>query len=256
MSQSTLPEQLPASSAKEDSRKTEPDSRRVEPDSRYLAADLQGYELDYHPMPLTAPVALFLGISAFTGLMGLFGLALAAIGILVSIGSILQIRAAKGQLSGTKLAIIGGVLSVVFLTLGTSMLIADYKAELPEGYQRVNFPRQIAEKGFITVNGGRELHPDVVPLVDQPLFLKGWIWQSATYESSFILLKDNGKCCFGGNPAPNDMIYIQLEPGERFHYISGLVSVAGVLRANPHAAPGEPVYVMQAKHVAKAKTSF
>jgi hypothetical protein len=249
MSQSTLPEQLPASTPKED-------ARRAEPDTRYLAADLQGYELDYHPMPLTAPVALFLGLSAFTGLMGLFGLVLAGVGILVSLGSILQIRAAKGQLSGTRLAAIGGILSAVFLTIGSYMLISDYKAELPPGYERVNFPREIAEKGFVVKDGQRVLHPDVTPLVDQPLFLKGWIWQSATYDSSFILLKDNGKCCFGGNPAPNDMIFVQLAPGEQFHYISGLVAVAGVLRANPNAAPGEPVYVMEAKHVAKAKTSF
>jgi hypothetical protein len=252
MSQSTFPEQLPAIPPTED---------RIRPnkDSLPKSADLEAFELDYKPMPLTAPVALFLGISAFTGLMGLFGLMLAAVGILVSLGSFLQIRAAKGQLSGTKLAIIGGVLSAFFLAVGTSMLIADYKAELPPGYERVNFPRQIAEKEFVVVNNQRKLHPDVEPFVDQPIFVKGWIWQSATYDSGFVLLKDNGKCCFGGNPAPNDMIYIftaNVDHLPVLQNLTGLVSVAGVLRANPQAPMGEPVYVMEAKHVAKAKTSF
>jgi hypothetical protein len=207
-------------------------------------------------MPLTAPVALFLGISAFSALMGLFGLVLAGVGILVSMGSYLQIRASRGQLSGTKMAVSGGVLSVVFLALGSYYMISDYRAELPPGYQRVNFPAEIAEKGFVVVNGYRELHPDVKLFVDQPLFLKGYIWQSQSYESSFILLKDNGKCCFGGNPAPNDMIYVRLEDGQRFNYVSGLVAVAGVLRADPNAPLDQPVYVMEAKHVAKAKTVF
>jgi hypothetical protein len=188
--------------------------------------------------------------------MGLFGLALAAVGILVSIGSYLQIRASKGQLSGGKMAILGGLLSAVFLALGTSIMISDYKAELPPGYQRVNFPRQIAEKQFVTVDGQREIHPDVQPFVDQPIFVKGWIWQTASYDSGFVLLKDNGKCCFGGSPAPNDMIHVLFEDAELVQNMTGLVAVAGVLRANPHAQPGEAVYVMQAKHVAKAKTVF
>ncbi len=252
MSQSTLPEQLPSASPREE-------SRPLERASLPVSADLQPYELDYQPMPLTAPVALFLGISAFTGLMGLFGLVLAAVGILVSIGSFLQIRAAKGQLSGGKMAILGGVLSAFFLSVGTSMMISDYKAELPPGYERVNFPRQIAEKQFVVVEEKREIHPEVKPFVDQPIFVKGWIWQSAQYESGFVLLKDNGKCCFGGSPAPNDMIYVLTKGVEDLpvlQNLTGLVAVAGVLRANPNVPEGEPVYVMEAKHVAKAKTVF
>lgn len=249
MSQSTLPEQLPASPPRQEPLQADRDRLPV-------SADLQPYELDYQPMPLTAPVALFLGISAFMGLMGLFGLVLAAIGVLVSIGSYVQIKASKGQLSGTKLALIGGALSAFFLAVGTYTLISDYKAELPPGFERVNFPRQIAEKEFVVVDGHREIHPEVKPFVDQPIFVKGWIWQSQNYDSGFVLLKDNGKCCFGGNPAPNDMIYVLTKDAPILKNMTGLVAVAGVLRANPHAPLGEPVYVMEAQHVAKAKTSF
>ena len=247
MSQTTLPEQLTSL----------PDPEAGgERDSLPVSADLT-YELDYQPMPLSAPVALFLGIAAFSGLMGLFGLGLAVVGILVSLGSCLQIKSSQGRYSGTKMALTGGVLSGFFLILGTNFMISDYKAELPPGYQRVNFPREIAEKGFVTVDGRRELHPEVKPFVDQRIFLKGYIWESQNYENNrFVLLKDDGKCCFGGNPAPNDMIEVRLEEGTPFRYISGLVSVAGVFRADPNAPLGAPVYVMEAKHVAKAKTVF
>lgn len=249
MSQSTLPGEPPAAIREQVER--QPVTKPTLPASVDAA-----YELDYQPMPVMAPVALFLGIAAFSALMGLFGLVLAAVGILVSLGSFLQIKASKGYYSGTKLSVIGGVLSASFLTLGVWMMISDYHAELPPGYTRVNFPREIAEKEFVEVEGRRELHPDVKPFVDQPIFLKGYIWQSQTYDSGFILLKDNGECCFGGSPAAYDMIEVRLQTGQPFNYISGLVSVAGTFRANPHALPGQAVYVMEAKHVAPAKTVF
>ena len=179
MSQSTLPEQLPQKieEREERSRTAEPVMSSVPPSA---------YELDYQPMPVMAPVALFLGIFSFSALMGLFGLVLAAVGILVGLGSFLQIRSSKGYYSGTKFAVIGGALSASFLTLGTLMMISDYHAELPPGYTRVNFPREIAEKQFVEVKGRRQLHPDVKQFVDQPIFLKGYIWQSQTYDSGFI----------------------------------------------------------------------
>lgn len=248
MSQTTLSEKLPSAPLRND-------EGRDQRDSLPVSADLAG-EMDYQPMPLSAPVALFLGIAAFSGLMGLFGLGLAVVGILVSLGSWLQIKASKGQYSGSTLALVGGGLSGFFLVLGSYFMISDYRAELPPGYQRVNFPNEIAEKGFLIVDGRRELHPDVKPFVDQPIFIKGYMWDSGATQGSFILLKDNGKCCFGGSPAPNDMIEVRVEKGMTVTYISGLVAVAGTFRANPDALPNEPVYVMEAQHVDRAKTVF
>ncbi|MCA9069700.1 MAG: DUF3299 domain-containing protein [Planctomycetaceae bacterium] len=251
MSQSTVPEQLPTAPPKNERNLSESRSPKVSPPR-------DPYELDYQPVPVMALVALFLGIASFFGLMGLFGLVLAFVGILVSLGSYFQIRASQGLLSGTKMSVIGGALSAFFLVVGSAMMYSDYRSELPPGFTRVNFPNEIAEKGFIVHEGRRELHPDVMPYVEQKVFLKGYIWQSQSYENSFVLLKDNGKCCYGGNPAPNDMIFVKLPEGAQFQYQSGLISVAGVFHANPHAPEesGEAVYVMDAEHVAKAKTVF
>ncbi len=251
MSQSTLSQQLPASDPEKPPERP-PAERPPIPDQR------SAFDLDYHPMPVLAPVALFLGLASFAALMGLFGIVLAAVGILISLIAFLQIKASEGYLSGTKLVVSGGVLSTLFLLSGGYLLISDYKAELPPGYQRVNFPAEIAEKKFVEVGGLREIHPDVKPFVDQPIFIKGYIWQTRADRgmSSFILLKDNGKCCFGGNPAPNDMIEIRMQDGKTFDYVSGLVAVAGVLRAEPNPPLGQPVYVMEAQHAAKAKTAF
>ncbi len=242
MSQSTLPEQIPPSP--------------TDADLTSASDQATPYELDYQPTPIMAPVALFLGIAAFSGLMGLPGLVLALVGIFVSLGAVLQIRAGKDRYSGMNLAVIGGGLSTFFLGLGSYLMYSDYKAELPPGYTRVNFPSEIAEKQFVFEGNQRKIHPEVKPFVDQPIFVKGWMWQTASAGSSFILLKDNGKCCFGGNPAAYDMMLVQMQNGDEFPYQSGLISVAGVLRANPDAQTGQAVYIMEAAQVARAKTKF
>jgi hypothetical protein len=74
--------------------------------------------------------------------------------------------------------------------------------------------------------------------------------------TSFVLLKDNGKCCFGGDPAKWDMILVIMEPGETVDYIPGLVSVGGTLRANPNAGLAAAVYTIEGTHFERARTSF
>jgi hypothetical protein len=104
-----------------------------------------------------------------------------------------------------------------------------------------------------------EIHPDVKPLDGQKVFIKGWMWntQSSRGLDHFVLLKDNGKCCMGGDPAPYDMMEVRLRDGATASYTEGLIAVAGVLRMDPQGpARGEPVYVLEADQVSRAKTVF
>lgn len=257
MTPSTLPQSHPSSPAFDS------------PAAGMTAAEFPRPELrefDYRPIPLLAGVAFFLGIASFLALLGLFGLVVAAVGLLVSAAALWRILRSRGQLGGQVLAGLGLAFSAVFLLSGAYFQYSDYKAELPPGYLRVNFPRDIADKKFVQAEYDgkffnelrRELHPDVKPLEDQKVFLKGYMWQtkSLTGLDSFILLKDNGQCCFGGNPAPHDMILVQMQEGRTVDYINGLVAVAGVLRCHPEAGEGEPVYVLEGFHCTHARTSF
>ena len=171
-----------------------------------------GEDLDYVPVSPWAPIALCMGLLGLTGFLGFFGLYVAFFGIFVGVGAIKQIRSSAGFVKGTWMATVGLVLSICSFGLGSAKMSYDYKHEVPEGYQRVNFPKDVAEKQFVFLDGHRKLHPDVAALVGKKVYLKGFMWATRETEGlqQFILLKDNGECCFGGKPKAHDYIIVTL----------------------------------------------
>ncbi|MBW3539211.1 MAG: hypothetical protein KY476_02980 [Planctomycetes bacterium] len=211
-------------------------------------------------MPLIAPASLFVGLASFMALMGMAGLVIALSGVLLGLLAVLKIARSRGQLSGRLPATLGLVLSAVFFVSGSGILYYEYVNELPEGYRRVHFPNEISANQFDVVNGRPVLHPAVKPLVGKKLFLKGYMWGTQVTHGldRFVLLKDNGKCCFGGDPAPWDMMEVRLQGGRTVDKLEGLVAVGGILRADPAAyyERGEPAYVLEADYFSRAKTAF
>lgn len=180
--------------------------------SKVSWGDAGNDDFDYIPVSPWAPVALGLGLLGLTGFLGIFGLYVAFFGIFVGIAAVARIRAAAGEAKGSVLAIVGLVLSAASFLLGSAKMAHAYSTEVPEGFQRVNFPRDVAEKQFLYIDGHRKLHPDVASLIDQKVYLKGFMWATQDTEglTQFILLKDNGECCFGGKPKAHDYIWVKL----------------------------------------------
>ena len=75
-------------------------------------------QFDYRPMPVLAPVSLFVGLASFIALMGMAGLLLALVGMVIGAAAVWTIRRSRGQYSGTVLASIGLALSSVFFFSG------------------------------------------------------------------------------------------------------------------------------------------
>ena len=97
--------------------------------------------------------------------------------------------------------------------------------------------------------------------VDKKIFIKGYIWSDSQLANggpmpAFIFLKDNGECCFGGDPAAYDNMSVRMQDGTRIAYREGLVSIAGTLRADPTVAEGEIVYRLEATQCGTAKSAF
>lgn len=170
-------------------------------------------EFDYIPVTPWAPISLVLGLVGLTGFIGVFGLYVAAFGVFVGIAAIARIRSSAGTVKGMKMAATGLVLAVTSSTLGSAKMYHAYQTEVPEGYLRVNFPRDICEKQFIYVNGNRKLDPQVAELMGKKIYIKGFMWatQDADGLANFILLKDNGECCFGGRPKSHDFVWVKLK---------------------------------------------
>jgi hypothetical protein len=218
----------------------------------------EGNAFEYIPVSPWGPIALVLGVLALSGFLGLFGLFVALAASVVGVLAVSRIRAAEGLVKGKWMALTGMFLAVFSLTVGSAKMAYDYSTECPEGFQRVNFPKDIAAKQFIYLGGIRKLHPDVVQYVNQPLFLKGFMWQTRDTDGirGFVLLKDNGECCFGGKPQPYDMMWVELKGEQTTKAYTGMVAVAGTLRVNLEAGEDEAVYLFDADMVEEARTAF
>ena len=169
-------------------------------------------ELDYVPVSPWAPISLCMGLLGLTGFIGYFGLYVAFFGIFVGVGAIKQIRSSGGFVKGTWMAMLGLVLSICSFCLGSAKMSYDYQHEVPAGYQRVNFQKDVAEKQFVFVGGYRKLDPAVAAVIGKKVYLKGFMYATQATEGlqQFILLKDNGECCFGGKPKSHDYIIVTL----------------------------------------------
>ena len=215
-------------------------------------------DFDYTPVSPWGPVSLVLGISSLTGFLGLWGLGLAAVGILIGLAAVIRIWSDRAVVRGMWFAVIGLLLSTSSLTFGSMKMVHDYRTECPPGYLRVNFPNEISKHEFAYYGGARRLAPPVAPLIGKKLFLKGYMWQTQMSEGlrEFVFLKDNGECCFGGEPKPFDMMLVRMADNKTTPAFSGMVAVGGTLNANVNAPEGKAVYTVDADFVEEARTSF
>lgn len=199
-------------------------------------------EFDYHPIPALAPITMFLGVCSLGGLVAVPFLAIAAVGVLTGLVCLRQIRRSEGELGGRVLARLGFWLNVVCLVAGTSWHSYAYATEVPEGYERVSFS-WLSGQELDFQKGGRISLPEGVAALDgKPIFIKGYMYPTRQLAdiNEFVLVKDTGQCCFGGNPKLTDMIVVQFKDGMTVsHKDQTLVSVAGVFRAKHPQQSGE-----------------
>ena len=74
-------------------------------------------EFDYRPVPVAAPIALFLGLSSVIGVFSMVGLVVGVAGLLLGLRAALRIRRSEGEYSGQWVAVTGAVLSLVVTSL-------------------------------------------------------------------------------------------------------------------------------------------
>lgn len=223
--------------------------------------EFEGDDFSYRPMPATVPISMAFTVLSGLALMSDLLLIVPLIGIVIAFVAYFQVSRSRGNLSGGGLAI-GSlvVMLAMFLGFGT-MHVHAYTTEVPEGFTRINFTSDISLKGLQTVGNQIGVHPDVAKLADKPIYLKGYMYPFRETHGlkSFVLCKDMGECCFGGQPKPTDMILINMVDGKSVNYQDKrLVGVAGTLRVEPKLDETglTPVYQLDCKHFAPAKTWY
>lgn len=90
-------------------------------------------EFSYRPVPIAAPVSLFLGFCSFLGLYAIVGLGIGVFGMLLGGICYYRIRKSGGELGGKWIAASGALLSLAFLATGSGLLAYNVSTEVLRG---------------------------------------------------------------------------------------------------------------------------
>jgi hypothetical protein len=154
-----------------------------------------------------------------------------AIGIVLAAIAIRDISLRPSALTGRRLAIAAACLSTTMLVGGLASLAREYAAELPEGFTRAGYellqPAEGDPPGSI---------PDSARALDgASVLIKGYVYPGKEQRGivQFLLVRDQGDCCFGGNPKITDRVLVHLADPAGISFTPRLTKVAGRFRVEP-----------------------
>jgi hypothetical protein len=162
---------------------------------------------------------------------GWWFVAVPVIGLVLSVVALRDIAARPTQLTGRPLAIAALVISGLTLATGLTSLARDYAAELPEGFERMGYEVLQPAEGAPAASV-----PDAARALNgKNVLLKGYIYPGKQQRGlvQFLLVRDQGDCCFGGNPKITDRVLVQLADTGGIDFSPRLTKVAGRFRVQP-----------------------
>ena len=207
--------------------------------------------LQYRALHSPAVVSLVLGVLSATALLDWFFTFVPVLGAIAGIVAWRQIQSRPEVLSGLGVAKAGVALSLFFLIAGVSWLSYSYAAELPPGYERIDYSMLQPDP---TVSD-EPIPPTAMALEGKRIFIKGYVYPGKETEGikTFLLVRDQGECCFGGDPKITDRIQVTLRDPLRLRFSPRLHKVAGTFRVR-HASkavngPGGIYYQLDADYL-------
>lgn len=208
-------------------------------------------EYVYRPVSPMAVLSLVLGVVGLLSLtatedLGVytFGV-LPVLGILVGLASIKAVR--RYDAAGMGLARTGLTFSLITLFGGYGIIAYSAAFEVPEGAIAITYDQ-------LQPKPGEAIASEAQALDGKRVFIKGYVYpgNELTGIKKFMLCRDNGTCCFGGQPKLTDMIEVTLKDPLSLDFSTGLRRVAGTLSVRPDESfngLGGVVYHMEADYL-------
>jgi hypothetical protein len=190
----------------------------------------ESYE-QYRSLSTSAVASLIVGLLSCTAILDWSLVAVPVIGIALSVFALRTIQRQSGELAGDSLARAGLGLSLLFALAGPAWLTYEYATELPGGYQRVSYSELQPDPEQV----GQQVPPGALELEGKKIFIKGFIYPGREKDGirQFLLVRDQGDCCFGGNPKITDRIQVTLVDPLRLKFQSRLHKVGGTFHVSP-----------------------
>lgn len=190
-----------------------------------------GSDQPYRAISSLSVVSCLLAVLSFPALFDWsFGI-IPLVGITSGLAASMQIRRRASELTGETFALVGIILSALFLVGGWGRLSYLYATEVPAGYKRISYDDLQSDPA----RPEGQVPAAAMALNGQRVFIKGYIFpgKQSTHIKQFVLVRDNGTCCFGGNPKLSDMIQVTLRGPLELEYSPVMRQVAGTFRVAP-----------------------
>jgi hypothetical protein len=107
---------------------------------------------------------------------------------------------------------------------------------VPEGFERIDY--SVLQP--LPDDPPNKVPPDALGLDGKKVFIKGYVYpgQRQYGITQFLLVRDQGSCCFGGNPKVTDRILVRLSDSQALTFSSKLFKLAGTFHVTkPSDAP-------------------
>jgi hypothetical protein len=190
----------------------------------------------YKPYSPAAMLGLVAGIAAVLAAIAVWDvgwgfLAVPVVGILFCLKGLASIR--HYDMAGRGAAKAGMALSIVAVGLGTGIYLYLLKTAIPPDYEQITYEMIQAGMTGPIPTGAQELD-------GKKVFINGYMYPTDQHRglTRFVLCRDNGTCCFGGQPKLNDMVEVKIKPGLKMDFTSSLRGIGGTFHARAENDPG------------------
>jgi len=214
-------------------------------------APAEDYE-QYRALSTASVAALIVGLLSPVAILAWTLLVVPLIGIPLGALALVKVRRHRQELTGETLAKTGLILSLAFAVLGPARLIYVYVTEVPDGYQRVSYAELQPDPSV----AGELVPPAALDLEGKRVFLKGYVYPGRQKDGirEFLLVRDQGDCCFGGNPKLTERILVTLEEPLELTYESRIHKLGGTFHVEAQdaaidQAPGGVFYHLKADYL-------
>ncbi len=210
------------------------DSQTIRRTASSISSDGPGQDDDYNPadtyraLSTAAVASLVLGMLSILALLDWWLALIPIAGVILGIAALRKIRKQPEEYTGRGAAIAGIALGVLFCVGGFGRLSYIHATEVPTGYERVDYSLLQPQPE----DAPNSIPPEAKALDGKKIFIKGYVYPGMRKDgiTQFLLVRDQGTCCFGGNPKITDRIQVALSDPKGFSFSGSLFKVAGTFR--------------------------
>lgn len=200
--------------------------------SSALPADPEDGALDqYRALGGVTIAAAVLALLSPLGFVDWWLLAVPLLAAVLGVVGWRDILARPDVLTGRPIAIAAILVGIALFAGGLWYQATVYARELPPGFERLS---------YAALQPGEDDMPGAIPAAamrmhGKDVLLKGYMYPGKQQHGirQFLLVRDQGDCCFGGNPKITDRVLVQLTEKRGIEFTARLRKIAGRFSIRP-----------------------